>query len=493
MNNQKKESPNNTSNTSINASEGKHGVISKDPNQYGKRKKIEIVSPVDKAYLEATYKKMAKKGWLIDRVKGIRQNYRPIEPCDLEFSVVFFQPNRLLEYPDKEKKVTYQQLITDAGWTYVDNNDLYHVFYKAVDEEIPAIYTEPEEEYTVIVDSMKKGEFISFPMLVITMAYLLWTHLSEFSYRDFYKSGGLSVIVFALVILIVVIPYFGSSLIWLICNRKRAKQGRPLVYLSMKRTQWKNRVYYGISMIALLYMVANMISMVVGSSLGLVMMVAFIIPFIVGVGIAYKVKYIESKRRTNILTAIAGLLIAWVITVAIVFMGIGSFASGSINSIGPDTISETIPTLTHKDLGSDIVFEPIILSQGHTLLAPQSIEYRSVNYETEEPYARIEMTYVKTIAPWYADMIVDRIVEEEKEKIQEEKEYIDKYLLTTDMSYLDYVEPLDVKGDGIDSGYIISEFHDKIVLLKGRELCIVKLEEEIDPDLVTKIIKGIGW
>ncbi len=472
-----------------------HGVVFKDPKVYGQRKKIEIVHSIDKAYLEQTYQKMAKKGWLIDRVKGVRQTYRPIEPCDLVFSVAYFQPTRLMEYPTQTKSLTYQQFIKDSGWTYVDNNDVYHVFYKSEGSDIPAIYTEPKEDYATIIKAMKRSEFMVYPLLVLSMIYLLWLGLSGFSYKDLYRNAGLSSIVYPTVTLLAIILPVASSLLWIVRNRKRAREGEPLVYTSMEMTQWKNRLYYGITVIVLLYLVISTAGLVIGSQSKFVMIVVatLIIPIVIGAGIGYKIKHVESKRSTNILMTIGGLLIAYIVTVGIVFIGIGSSLGNRSETMEPYSLPKGIPILSHEDLGTDLPLTPYVINEGHTLLAPQSLEYRSVHYKTDALYARIEMTYVRTIAPWYAKIIVDRVVHEEEKEVQEEFDYIDKYMLTTDTSYLDYVQPLDVDDYTIDLGYNLSKSQDKIVLLKGNELCIIRLDEAIDSEILDNIVEGLGW
>jgi hypothetical protein len=122
-------------------------IIKRNVKEYGKRKKIRVVSAIDKNYLEKTYKDMAMKGWLVDTVKGIRDSYIPIEPCELEFSVTHFQPVTPLDYPDYDKEDTYQEFCEVSGWTLVAKNDKFFVYYKAVDSKVLPVHTEPSEEY----------------------------------------------------------------------------------------------------------------------------------------------------------------------------------------------------------------------------------------------------------------------------------------------------------------------------------------------------------
>lgn len=457
-------------------------LIERDITKHGKLKKIKVVSAIDKNYLEKTYTEMAKKGWLIETVKGLRDSYKPIEPCDLEFSVTFFQPVTPLDYPDYDKEDTYQEFCEDSGWTLAAKNDRYFVYYKKPNSNVLPIHTDPSEEYNSIWNALKKGELITFPILMILMIFQLWKGIITLRYENLYKPAGLFSIVYPTLFLIVVGGYMIPLISWLMKNRINANEGNALVYDSYEKVRIRNTLYncgLTIILVVLIYNIIALFSVHFNITLIFLYLLNLILPIGLGLLIRIKIKKIKSKRSTNVIIMIAGALVVWLILIFVTF----TLVSHSDYERPIEEIPSSIPILTHQDLETNLEFHPRYVQVYHTMMVPVSFEYESYHRDYQGDYFAIEVTYVQARFDWMADIIAKRAIYDELRKIED-----DKMNHILDSKSADYVYSVTPDMYGLDMIYNLSRFGTRVMLAKDNVIYFIQLDKPIDSEVLDKIV-----
>jgi hypothetical protein len=455
-------------------------IINRDISEYGKRKRIKIVSAIDKKYLEKTYKDMAMKGWMVENIKGIRDTYRPIEPCELDFSVTCFQPVTPLDYPDYDKEETYQEFCEDSGWTLAAKNERHFIYYKMPESKALPIYTEPMEEYRSIWNAMKKGELITFPLLILLLVFQLWMGLKNLRFDDFYRSGGLFPVTYPSLMLIVCVGYMIPLIFWLIRNRSRAKENEPLIFDSYKKVRIRNGIYNsGLTLvfIYLIYSILNMFTSYFNLTLLFVILINMLVPIGFGILLRIKIKKIKSRRSTNIILLIVGFFVAWALTVSATF----TLVSHMDYERRVCEIPSGIPILRHEDFGSDLVFQPEYIENYQTIMVPLSFEYSSYHKSDEDNFNDIEVTYVQARTEWIAQIIANKAIHDEMQRMEDNMMF--------DEQQRNYVYSLAFKVDGMDMAYNLSRFNTQVMLVKENTLYFVKLSEPIDREVLEKIVR----
>lgn len=461
--------------------ESVNSIIERDINEYGKLKKIKVVSAIDKNYLEKTYKDMAMKGWLVDAIKGSRDSYRPIEPCELEFSVTYFQPVTPLDYPDYDKEDTYQEFCEDKGWSLAAKNERCFVYYKLPENKVSSIHTEPSGEYRSIWNAMKKGELISFSILMLVILSQLWLGISNFRYENLYRPAGLLNIIYPSLFLIVVGGYMIPLISWLIKNKSRARDGKPLIYDSYNKVRLRNGLYssgLAFIFIFIIYNTTSIFSYFFSIELLFVYLLNIVIPVGLGILLRIKIKRIKSKRSTNIIIMIVGIFVTCAIVIGATFSLVGHMDPDRLDS----NIPSEIPILTHQDLGTDLQFQPRYVERYKTLMVPLSFEYESYHRDYHGDFYDIELTYIQARTEWMAEIIANRAVYDERRRIE------DRMDLMLDNKLIDYVYSLNPELYGLDFAYNLSRFNTRVMLVRNNIIYFVQIDKAIDNNVLERII-----
>lgn len=99
--------------------------------------RIELLSLYDHTNIEKHLKKMAAKGWMLEKIGRTFWVYKRIEPQNLNFSAVYY-PKEIIETKNiSEDRQNFIDLCTSAGWSFVVSSDKMHIFCSESDNPVP--------------------------------------------------------------------------------------------------------------------------------------------------------------------------------------------------------------------------------------------------------------------------------------------------------------------------------------------------------------------
>lgn len=86
--------------------------------------------------------KMAKKGWLIEKISNLGWRYRRIEPKNLSFFIAYFPRSSAYDPEPTEEQKAYHEFCAHTGWKLAAANAQMHIFYNEQENPTP-IETDP--------------------------------------------------------------------------------------------------------------------------------------------------------------------------------------------------------------------------------------------------------------------------------------------------------------------------------------------------------------
>ena len=99
--------------------------------------RMELFSFHDYAGLAANMEKLARKGWLLDKIGRMGWRYRRIEPQNLKFAVAYFPPASTFDPEPSESELRFRDYCEEAGWKLAASNAQIQVFYNENPDAVP--------------------------------------------------------------------------------------------------------------------------------------------------------------------------------------------------------------------------------------------------------------------------------------------------------------------------------------------------------------------
>ena len=163
---------------------------------------------------------MAKKGWILDSLKGGLWCYRKAEPQALHYTVSYYAKASAFEPEPSDGQLTFQEFCDRSGWRLAASSAKLMIFVNAQENPVP-IFTDPHSELEAITQSCK---WMVFPywMLSVILPFQL---ITQFAYLrnnllEFLSSNALMFTDLALVLLLI---SMGSELVRYYVWRKKAR------------------------------------------------------------------------------------------------------------------------------------------------------------------------------------------------------------------------------------------------------------------------------
>lgn len=119
------------------------------------KRRIELYSFFDHSGIEKHLEKMAKKGWILQKITNLFWVYRRANPQNLKFSVSYCPSASEFDPSDSETKNEYNEFCRHTGWNYAASGAQMFIFYTELENPTP-IQTEPSLEVEAIHRSVKK-------------------------------------------------------------------------------------------------------------------------------------------------------------------------------------------------------------------------------------------------------------------------------------------------------------------------------------------------
>lgn len=146
-----------------------------------KKRRFEIFSLYDHTGMERHLERMAKKGWLLEKITSFGWIYRSIEPQSLTFTVTYYPAASEFEPEPSEKQQTYWDFCRQDGWKLAAAAAQMQVFYSEQEEPRP-IETDASLQLQNIHKTMKKAYLPVYLILLVLgllQAIMFWGNLWE--------------------------------------------------------------------------------------------------------------------------------------------------------------------------------------------------------------------------------------------------------------------------------------------------------------------------
>ena len=147
----------------------------------GKKRKFELYSFFDQTGIEAHLRRMAARGWLLEKFGSWSWVYRRVEPRKLTFSVTYCPGASIFDPEPSEEQRTFYAFCAHTGWKLAASSAQMQVFYNERENPVP-IETDP----VVMVDTIhrSKGGFLfsnlALLLLALLQGWLLWGQLKNY-------------------------------------------------------------------------------------------------------------------------------------------------------------------------------------------------------------------------------------------------------------------------------------------------------------------------
>lgn len=375
---------------------------------WDKNKKITyfMYQPYECTAVEEYLEDMAEKGWLLEKIRGFLFTFKKIEPKKLKYSADTFSKISVFDVDDSDVAMDYREYCIAAGWKYICQSGKIQIFYTEDVENIVPIQTDAEEKFTSIFKSSLYNVFMNLIVAVLfglnlylqffqgTLEYDLTSNLSLFI--------GVMMLAFIAMNLTSVLSFF----IWVIRSKAKEKNDNFIPYNNYKQLKRKNRlnkIYIGIVIIGLMFVVAstNDILSIISVMISIGLTSIF--------GAVLIKKFINRKKYSNpvkFAISVVGILITIIITINITMFGLR--ITSNIHEEGadlPQKATFTLSDLGYKEGNSEEVYERF----------SKSILAERLYYSSGTPDKHLIYDMLKSDYPWTIKLQKDRILKTMKD------------------------------------------------------------------------------
>ena len=124
------------------------------------KRRLETISLYDHTGIERHLKKMAEKGWMIEKITTLGWVYRRTEPKNVQFSVTYYPKASEFDPELTDGQKMYQEFTAKSGWQFICSSAQMQVFYTEQEDPTP-IETDPVTQVDNIHNAAKKGFLLS--------------------------------------------------------------------------------------------------------------------------------------------------------------------------------------------------------------------------------------------------------------------------------------------------------------------------------------------
>ena len=125
---------------------------------------LQLISSHSYSEIEEKLAKMAKKGWLLEKIGSFLWTYRRIEPQKLTFCVCCFPKASAFDPEPSEEQQTFLDFCRQTGWTLAASAAQVQIFCNETEDPVP-IETDPMTEVDAISRSIKRSSLAGFFVL----------------------------------------------------------------------------------------------------------------------------------------------------------------------------------------------------------------------------------------------------------------------------------------------------------------------------------------
>lgn len=141
------------------------------------RYRIPLFAFYDYTGMSCHLEKMARCGWMVDKIGSFLWRYRAVEPRRLRFSIVYFPEVTGFEPGTPEGHLKMEELCVGTGWQLAVTAGKYQAYFNEEPDPVE-LETDPSVQVQVIHRAMKKSFIPAYVLLVVTALINLYTQFS---------------------------------------------------------------------------------------------------------------------------------------------------------------------------------------------------------------------------------------------------------------------------------------------------------------------------
>lgn len=130
------------------------------------KRRLEAVSLYDHTGIEKHLKKMAEKGWMIEKITSLGWIYRRGEPKHGQFAVTYYPKASEFDPELTEGQQFYHELTARSGWQFICSSAQLQVFYTEQENPTP-IETDPVAQVENIHKAAKKNHLLPYVLYLV--------------------------------------------------------------------------------------------------------------------------------------------------------------------------------------------------------------------------------------------------------------------------------------------------------------------------------------
>lgn len=286
-------------------------------------RKFELYSFFDQKGIERRLRRMAERGWLLEKFGSWCWVYRRIEPKKLTFCVTYYPGASIFDPEPSEGQSTFYDFCEHTGWELAASSAQMQIFYNQREDPVP-IETDP----AVMVDTIHRSKgsvlFANIALLVLALfqGWLLWgvgmhNPAEELADVSSLFSGLMWVLVIALCA--------GSIAGYYLWHHRAAQAAERGVFLPMRSDHWiQAGMIYGVLAVTAAYLVSQMRSRSPAAGV-LFLALALTVPLVTVVVVSVRERLKEKKvsRGVNLGVTLGLCVVLVVVWQAAMAAGVG--------------------------------------------------------------------------------------------------------------------------------------------------------------------------
>lgn len=409
-----------------------------------KKIRLEPLSFFDHTGISAHLKKMAAKGWMIERIANYGWIYRKIEPKQILFAVSYFPKASEFDPEPSEAQQTFLDFCAHSGWTLACTSAQMQIFYNERENPVP-IETDPMLELETIHNACYKSFFlVQFALLVIGLlmgSYFVGTVVTNPIHALSNPENQLGGLCWLLVVLLCV-----TDLITYFSWRKKALQAAEHgIFLDTFSTAKVQKAVLWILLFVGIYYLINVFA--AGDDLKkfiAVAMLVYLVLLYVGVdGIKRLMKRVQASASTNkVVTFLAAFLLAFSMQWAIMDISADLRQAGVLDN-GQKLDSRNAVPLRIEDL-MEVPYDEYIITESReeSIFLSRTAITQQADFETEHPeeMPRLSYTVLDTNMPWVYDWCAESLLKDKNSERVTHSVYRPLKTLENGMVYRLYFE-----------------------------------------------------
>lgn len=381
------------------------------------------------------FEKMAKKGYLIDKVIGGGLFiYKKIKPMDLDFQITVIEMETFFEKKEDKDFYELDQISDDIGWNLACRTNHFHIYYKEASNNIINLNTDDEELFYSLERIGKKQVKQSVMLLIWLSIITAINYKIIFSDKVYFYKSYLQQIVgvilpIALIFVIKEIYYLNK---FLNINKRNIEENKDITFL--KRNMFINNSFVCLSIIlfAIIILAGLYLAIFKSNKLIIYAFIPLLLGIIIGHIFRFKIKgksYTKGKKMIIFITMIVGVSIIY--PVRLIILGDNLFREKH------DIDRNKYKVLLNNDFTNNDQSNEGIIINNLSFLLKDSYEYlsrgRSVNsyfrIVTEYNEAFSEKIAIKLQKAYIDDKIkeINKSIDRDIDNMKENEYYNNNY------------------------------------------------------------------